>query len=314
MTDVLVIGAGVTGLTTANCLAESGHSVRIRTAEPPLRSTSVVAGALIGGPAFGDREARWQQVSWGEFETLAGNPDTGVRMARGRLVSRLGEGTPPWAEALPGFQECAPDEHARFPVAFWVISPLADMPRYLAYLTGRYEEAGGEIVVRPVVSLAEAAAEAPVVVNCTGVGARALASDDDVHPIRGQHVVVENPGLDSFFFEGGADTDWVGFMPHAGRVVCGGNARVDDWSLAPDPQQTDEILRRCADVEPRLRGARVLDVQVGLRPGRSSVRLEEEPLAGARVIHSYGHGGAGVAMSWGCAREVADLIDRAATG
>ncbi len=256
----------------------------------------------------------WQQVSAREFEALSADADTGVRMARGRLVSRLGEGTPPWAEELPGFQPCTADEHADFPVAFWITSPLADMPRYLAYLTRRFEAAGGEIVVRPVASLREAVAEANVVVNCTGVGARVLASDDDVHPIRGQHVVVENPGIDEFFFEGGADADWVGFMPHAGRVVCGGNARVDDWDLAPDPQQTQDIMRRCAAVEPRLRDARVLDVQVGLRPGRSSVRLEEESLAGSRVIHSYGHGGAGVAMSWGCAREVAALVDRAALG
>ncbi len=314
MTDVLVIGAGVTGLTTAVCLAEDGLSVRIRTAELPPNTTSAVAGAMIGGPAFGEREARWQQVSWRESEGLASDPDTGVRMARGRLVSRLGAGTPPWAEALPGFQECTPDEHAGFPVAFWVVSPLADMPRYLAYLTSRFEAVGGEIVLHRVASLAEAAAEAPVVINCAGVGARELAADDDVHPIRGQHVVIENPGLDEFFFEGGADTDWVGFMPHAGRVVCGGNARLDDWSLAPDPHQTEDILRRCTEVEPRLRGARVLEVQVGLRPGRSSVRLEEEMVAGSRVIHSYGHRGSGVAMSWGCAREVADLVARAATG
>jgi D-amino-acid oxidase len=49
---------------------------------------------------------------------------------------------------------------------------------------------------------------------------------------------------------------------------------------------------------------------VGLRPGRSTVRLEEaEPLSsGARVVHNYGHGGAGVTLSWGCAREVVTLV------
>jgi D-amino-acid oxidase len=52
---------------------------------------------------------------------------------------------------------------------------------------------------------------------------------------------------------------------------------------------------------------------VGLRPARPSVRLEEERLAhGAgqvsRVVHCYGHGGAGVTLSWGCADEVASLV------
>jgi len=44
---------------------------------------------------------------------------------------------------------------------------------------------------------------------------------------------------------------------------------------------------------------------VGLRPGRKSVRLEKEtiPLASGRlrVVHNYGHGGAGLTLAWGCA-------------
>src|SRR5262249_49485528 len=46
--DALVIGAGVSGLTTAICLAEAGLRVRIWTAEPPLETTSVAAGAMWG--------------------------------------------------------------------------------------------------------------------------------------------------------------------------------------------------------------------------------------------------------------------------
>ena len=53
--DVLVVGAGVVGLTTALCLAESGLRVGIRTAAPPGASTSATAGAVWGpvmaGPA-----------------------------------------------------------------------------------------------------------------------------------------------------------------------------------------------------------------------------------------------------------------------
>ena len=46
--DVLVIGAGVVGLTTAISLAEAGLSVTIRTAAGPEQSTSVAAGAVWG--------------------------------------------------------------------------------------------------------------------------------------------------------------------------------------------------------------------------------------------------------------------------
>lgn len=61
--------------------------------------------------------------------------------------------------------------------------------------------------------------------------------------------------------------------------------------------------------------AEVLRDWVGLRPGRPSVRLEEEliPCAGAdrgvlRVVHNYGHGGAGLTLAWGCAGHAVSLV------
>jgi len=53
---------------------------------------------------------------------------------------------------------------------------------------------------------------------------------------------------------------------------------------------------------------------VGLRPISPRVRVEVELLAPGRVIvHDYGHGGAGVTLSWGCATEVVRLVREAAT-
>lgn len=47
----------------------------------------------------------------------------------------------------------------------------------------------------------------------------------------------------------------------------------------------------------------------GLRPHRAkSYRLEPEILGNKLVVHNYGHGGAGITMSWGCAQEVIDII------
>ena len=54
----------------------------------------------------------------------------------------------------------------------------------------------------------------------------------------------------------------------------------------------------------------VTPLKAGLRPYRNNTyRLELQPLGGGKfVIHNYGHGGAGITMSWGCAQEVADLV------
>jgi D-amino-acid oxidase len=51
----------------------------------------------------------------------------------------------------------------------------------------------------------------------------------------------------------------------------------------------------------------VIRERAGLRPFRPSVRLEhdrEEP----RIVHNYGHGGAGYTLCWGCSQEVVRLL------
>jgi len=49
-----------------------------------------------------------------------------------------------------------------------------------------------------------------------------------------------------------------------------------------------------------------------LRPSRTEVRLEFEKVGGRTVIHNYGHGGAGVTLSWGCAEEVVEIVSQSA--
>jgi D-amino-acid oxidase len=72
-----------------------------------------------------------------------------------------------------------------------------------------------------------------------------------------------------------------------------------------------EILRRGVALEERLSGVQVLEDKVGLRPGRPTMRLEGELLSGDGLcIHNYGHGGAGVTLSWGCAEEALGSIRR----
>jgi hypothetical protein len=48
---------------------------------------------------------------------------------------------------------------------------------------------------------------------------------------------------------------------------------------------------------------------VGLRPGRTPARLDEETLRGSdgeqiKVIHAYGHGGSGITLGYGVATDL----------
>jgi D-amino-acid oxidase len=313
--EAVIVGAGVAGLTTAICIAKAGAPVRVWAAEPPDRTTSRIAGAMWG-PSFqepADRVLRWTLASLDDFRALAAQAGTGVRMAPGRIVTRmpLGDEVPPAARVLPDLRPCPPEEVPDgFASGYRATVPLADMPSYLAYLRGRLAAAGGEVEVREVRSLAEVGAEASVVVNCTGLGARDLAGDANVRPARGQHVAVSNPGLEEYFIELTLGGEWTSFFPHPGRVVLGGNSVLDSWDREPDPAFTEQVLARCAAIEPRLRQATVLESVVGLRPDRPAVRVEGEWLAGdggSWCVHNYGHGGHGVSLSWGCAREAARL-------
>jgi D-amino-acid oxidase len=331
--DVLVVGAGVTGLTTAVCLAESGARVLIRAAAPPGQTTSSVAGAIWGPHLVeeSDRVAEWGLRTLAVLRELVADPATGVRTATGVEGTRLvppapgrpaavppgaaTEPAPAWLASLAAARCDVTDLPAGFASGWRYSAPLANMPVYLGYLRARFEAAGGRVEAGTVRSLPDAAAAhgARVVLNCTGTGARELLPDPALIPFRGQVVVAENPGLTEFFI-GLPDevSELVYLFPHGDTVVLGGTEVAGDWNTEPVPALAERILRDCAAIEPRLAGVRVLGHRVGLRPFRPRVRLEAEPRGtGPLVVHNYGHGGAGITLSWGCAREAAALASQA---
>jgi D-amino-acid oxidase len=311
--DALVVGAGVCGLTTAISLAEAGLTTRIQAASPPSQTTSVAAGAIWGpvrcGPA--DRTREWARAGLEVLSVLADEPAAAIRQVSGREVAEAPAQPPEWMDLLPGVRMCAPSELPDGFASGWrYTAPVVTMPLYLDYLRARYEAAGGSIEIGPVVSLSSL--EAPVVVNCTGIGARDLVPDPLVVPVRGQVVVVRNPGIEEFYIDHGLHgTDYVYMFPHGEVVLLGGTAEEGAWDWAPRPDVAMRIVRDCAAVFPRLREAEVVAHRVGLRPYRPAVRLEAEPLPGpgGRVLwHNYGHGGGGVTLSWGCAREITAAV------
>lgn len=306
MTRVVVVGAGVIGLSAAVRLAEAGYDAHVLARDLPAETTSAVAGALWlpyrASPP--ERVAAWARATFSELVAIhERDGDAGVLLREGVLLHRVAAARPAWADAVTGLAmlQAVTDPAPGYAAGWQLRVPLVDMARYLPWLVTRLEAAGGTVTRMPLPSLPNRG----VVVDATGVSARAMAHDDAVVPVRGQVVLVENPHLSRWLVdETERDGELTYVLPRTDTVVIGGTAVEGDWDPLPRPDVAAKILERATALVPELRGARVLRHRVGLRPARPAVRLETEIVGEATVVHCYGHGGSGVTLSWGCADDV----------
>lgn len=306
----LVIGAGVSGLSAAHELLREGMSVELWTRDDPTRTTSTVAAALwfpyLVGPA--KRVPAWALSSHARFSALAARPETGVRLRQGRELFPDAPDAPAWRAELPGFRTARADELAPGCASGWIYAaPIIETRIYLPWLLSEIERSGARVERRTARSLDEALARADVVVDAAGLGARELAGDRGLIPVRGEILRVEQRGVERFHLdEQRGAVSYV--VPRSGDCVLGGTSEPGRSDLEPDPAACASMHARAIALEPRLASSPVISQAVGLRPWRESVRLESERIGSKVVVHDYGHGGAGVTLSWGCAEEVAALV------
>jgi D-amino-acid oxidase len=300
MRRVIVVGAGVIGLSCAVRLLEAGHRVDVVARDLPLETTSSVAAAVWSPYASPQQHVvRWARAAYDAFAELCEDESAGVVMRTGTELFREPSGDLWWREALP--PGAGPDRETSLPPGYasglTMRTPVVEMPVYLRWLADRVEALGGTITRMNLSALPDGD---PLVVNASGIGARLLGGDHSIEPVRGQVVIVEQVGVDRWWIDSEVPTY---IVPRSRDIVLGGTAIEGEWSRTPDPATAASVLRRATAIEPRLAGARILRHKVGLRPGRPTVRLDRE----GDVIHCYGHGGCGVTVSWGCADDVVDL-------
>jgi D-amino-acid oxidase len=315
--DILVIGCGVSGLSCGIRLLEAGFGVRIWARDlPPDTTSSVAAAVWYPYKAYPEHlVVGWAAATYADFIQLAQVAETGVMLREGVELFPWPVEDPWWRAAVPGFRRATaaelPDGYRD---GYVFEAPVIEMPVYLGFLARRFERLGGRVEVRALDTLDEAFAQYDVVVNCAGLGARELVGDRSLTPIRGQVVRVAQVGIERFTLDDYGPGGVTYIVPRSNDCILGGTAEEGSENLAPDAATAEAILARCIALEPRLRDAAVLEHKVGLRPGRASVRLEAEPLAvGKLLIHNYGHGGAGITLSWGCASVVVGLVGQHST-
>ncbi|KAI5925467.1 nucleotide-binding domain-containing protein [Camillea tinctor] len=221
--------------------------------------------------------------------------------------------------------------------AYEMMAPIIDTDQAMHWLTELVESKGASFVTETIhddlIDIEDSLRSrfgADVIINCTGLQADALAGDNSVYPIRGGLIRVINDGVDfpkvdaalTITADAANANEIVFLVPRNDNILLiGGIAEPHEWDL--DLTLESPIIRRmrdrCERFLPGLKDAR-LDAEYpfaqGLRPFRgTNVRVERElRRTGSRIVHSYGHGGAGWSLSFGCAQDVAMLVEETLAG
>ncbi|XP_030055062.1 D-aspartate oxidase-like isoform X1 [Microcaecilia unicolor] len=324
MRRVAVIGGGLVGFSTAVCISKSlpRCSVTVIADKFTPNTTGDVAAGMLIPHRYPDtpieQQKRWFQETFSYLLTICNSAeaaDAGIHLLSGWQIHQTApeEKFPFWADIVLGFRIMSMAELEKFPEhqfgqAFTTLK--CDSQRYLRWLESRLRENGGQIEDRKITDVWELHGHYDVIVNCSGLGARALVGDSKLHPVRGQVLKVQAPWVTHFIRVSDGSTY---IYPGMSSVTLGGTRQKDDWRLSTDATASQNILNRCCALEPSLKKAYAITEHVGLRPTRSAIRVEKEVLLRGSyqlpVIHNYGHGGGGFSVHWGTAREATHLVE-----
>jgi D-amino-acid oxidase len=310
--EIIILGCGVIGLTTAVQLSEKGYPVTIRTWKRPPFTTSDKAAAFWSPYRIGEDERtfEWIRETYRALESISRTTGSGVSMIRldKYLKDPEDHSDAWWLNAIPEHQYTALNS-TDLPPGYrsgWRASvPLMETPLYLPYLLDRFERAGGTVIAGEEIKDVRTYLSADRwVVNCTGLGSRALMKDDSVIPVRGQIAVLRAPGVHSIMVD--ADQP-IYLVPRTDGCIIGGTYEREKWEEEPEPAAIDAILERAGQLWAGLDTRSLLRSYAGLRPYRPTVRLEADPDYPG-LLHNYGHGGAGFTLSWGAADSISRMI------
>ncbi|GAA5871161.1 hypothetical protein JCM16303_001710 [Sporobolomyces ruberrimus] len=296
---VVVLGAGVIGLTCALSLANEGYTVHVVARDLPEDTDSTSFASPWAGANWcpfksreeGPREAKWETTTFNKLREFIPSGLAIELKGTRRFATKEPELLGHWYKDLvPNYrrlreEECPP---GAIGVSFDTLSVNA--PKYCQYLASELREKGVTIERKFVKSIEEGFEEVfgggnDVVVNCTGLGAKSIAGveDQDVRPIRGQTVLIKSDCVKCTMDSSDPNSSAYIIPRPGGEVICGGSYGIDDWDLSISPSHATRILSHCLRLDPTiskdgtLEGIEILRHNVGLRPSRSSgPRVESE--------------------------------------
>jgi glycine/D-amino acid oxidase-like deaminating enzyme len=252
-TRVAVLGCGAVGLASARLLQQRGAEVTIYAKDLPPHTTSNIAGGQWSPTSVMDRDrrtaesdallARATRLSHRSFQQLPA-AEFGIRWLENYVLAD--QPLPEWWEQgltrdlYPESRELRPHEHpfpARYVRRFTTM--LIEPPLYLSALLRDVRLAGGRIVVRELESREQVRElPEPVVINCTGLGAKALFGDEELQPVKGQLTfLLPQAEVDYIVISGG-----LYMFPRRDGVLLGGTFERNAWSLDVDGEAHRRIM------------------------------------------------------------------------
>jgi glycine/D-amino acid oxidase-like deaminating enzyme len=254
--DVAVLGCGAVGLAAARLLQERGCSVTIYAKDLPPNTTSNIAGAqwcpvsvyrhANAAPDFLPRFVEASHIANRRYQLMVG-ARYGIRwlpnyvMGRDSISSgRLLAFDSPIRDLLPEMHDLAPSENP-FPYP-WVRqfdTMLIEPNTYLPAIIQDFRIAGGKIAVREIRDPAELQTlPQKVIVNCTGLGAKALFHDDELTPVKGQLTfLLPQPEINYITLP-----EDLYMFPRSDGILLGGTHEAGVWSLEPNLEARQRIV------------------------------------------------------------------------
>jgi glycine/D-amino acid oxidase-like deaminating enzyme len=259
--NVAVLGCGAVGLATARLLQERGCNVTIYAKHLPPDTTSNIAGAQWlpffvyqrdhATPAFLSQFVDASHIANRRFQLMVG-PRYGIRwLPNYRLDNEpvsgglLGDDSPIRDLVADRRYLDASENPFPFMYAFQFQTMLIEPNRYLPAMLDDVRLAGGKIAVREVRSVDELQTlPERVIVNCTGLGAKALFGDEELTPVKGQLTfMLPQPEVDYITLP----PDLYMF-PRSDGILLGGTHEMGVWTLEPDLAAKQRIIAEHARI------------------------------------------------------------------
>jgi hypothetical protein len=162
-----------------------------------------------------------------------------------------------------GEEVLQPGEHP-FPTKYALRSPQIRIEPniYLENLVRDVQQWGGHIVIRKFDSPRELAAlREPIVINCTGLGAKDLFGDQELIPLKGQLTVMAPQSEVNYHTNGGVPpvpgaSLGIHMMARNDGIILGGTSQRGVWTLEPDEAERKRVVDSHISVFGAMKGAR----------------------------------------------------------